>query len=302
VGTLSFSLFQTPTAMFFNLLPEITPRNEGDLLARLFNLYIDKLDTLVAIAEPNETMQEYIFQSIGGVRSEKTRRTYEVLLLGKSLRDIHYSAFQALELLEEARTEYKWDLKGFAVQRRLDNLDCAPEEYEFDDSDFEEDGLNEEGEPAWKVVFKDDEESLRQHTLREELSLYMIGSRLHGEALGTSGADAFADFTRIVRSKTDLSFRKFWKEATGHEIPLSRMKEDGSFEPVSIAEQIEEEINEDVKNNALADTFEQVITAFRHIAALYSGAEEVKDYQAMHRCLTVMLYGPEAAACIDTEA
>ncbi len=270
------------------LLPQITPTNEKDQLASFFNIYIDKLDNLVMLAMPQDTMQEYVFGPNKDPR--RAERTYETILLGRSLSGMHWSAFQALEQLTALFDTHGGDPKAFAIANRLESLEACGSD---DDTDWYKENPADENS-QWLVVHKEDNESLAPYTIHAALADFFPGGEIRGEAIGTSSPDAFASFNNLIVNRTDFSFRKMWGQFTGNAPEVCRVDDEGAAVPVPLGDQIEEEMNEDINNKAFVEAFDNVIGAFRSMAAVYARACRAEDYRCLYVSLTSLLYGPDA--------
>ncbi|MBO3273209.1 hypothetical protein [Hymenobacter defluvii] len=274
------------------------PLPADDRLAQLFNLYLKGLSTIEIIFTPRETMRECrqafdTNQSTPGSKHSMARQAkvfYELTVLNNALRGIHRSVVGAVALLDDFFTTYQGDLQHYAVQNRLRSL----EKYGSDeDDDWQETGeLDEEGNPQWQAVYKDDPASLTYYTLHHELGAFFHGHETRGEYIGTSGPEDFAAYTQAVATQTDVSLRKMLGRSPGStELTVYQQGENGEMQPLSLADQIEDELNEDIENARLADTFNSVLTLGVGAAQLYERlpADRVDDYRTLLGMLRLML-------------
>jgi hypothetical protein len=278
--------------MLHDILPKI---NSKDPLAGLFNTYLEGLSTLEIVFTPRETMREcrQAFERNHATETSKHTMTkqaqvfYELTVLSNSLHGIHRSVVGAVALLEHFFTAYSGDLHRYAVANRLANL----EEYgSDDDSDwYRDDESNEEEE--WKPVLKEDPQSLAYYTLHHELGAFFHGHESRGEYIGTSGPADFAAYTRAVATQTDTSLRKMTSQLGDSELTISRLTPEGALTPVSLADQIEDELNEDIRNGRVADLFSHVLTLGVEAAQLYQRltTDSVEEYRTLQERLTSML-------------
>lgn len=273
------------------------PINADDRLAQLFNLYLEGLSTIEIIFTPRETMRQCrqafdTNQSTPGTTHSMARQAkvfYELTVLNNALRGIHRSVIGAVTLLEGFFTTYHGDLQHYAVQNRLASL----EKYGSDeDDDWEETGeVDADGNPQWRAVYKDDPASLIYYTLHHELGAFFHGHETKGEYIGTSGPEDFAAYTQAVATQTDVSFRKMMGRFKGSDLPIYR-EQDGEMIPVPLADQIEDELNEDIQNAQLADTFNRILTLGVGAAQRYEhlAPDVVDDYRLLLRGLQNMLH------------
>lgn len=93
---------------------------------------------------------------------------------------------------------------GYAVANRLASLQEYGSE---DDSDwYRDDERNEQEE--WKLVVKDDPQSLAYYTLQHELGLLFHGHESRGEYIGTSGPEDFAPYREPWPPRRILAFAR----------------------------------------------------------------------------------------------
>ncbi len=276
--------------MRYDLLQKIAAT---DPLALLFNQYLKGLSTLAIMAEPSYvTMAEvHTLYTKGGKARDRnhlrhsTRRFFELTVLRNSLHDLHRHVLDAINLLESFFAQYEGDLTRYAIENRLRVIDEYGSE---DESDwYREDEANEK-EP-WKVAYKDDAESLKHYTLHAELAHY-FGTETRGEHIGTSGPDAFYPYTTMVQQQSEFSFRKMLSAFTKQEVTFTRVAEDGTQSPMTLADHIEDEMNEDIRSADLVLRFDTVLAMCVEIAKYFRklAAARPQAYQILLDCLRLV--------------
>ncbi|MGI4867823.1 MAG: hypothetical protein ACRYFZ_28155 [Janthinobacterium lividum] len=267
--------------MRYDLLKKI---DAADPLAQLFNQYLKGLSTLAIMAEPSYvTMNEVrTLYTKGGKAKDRNHlrhsatRYFELTVLRNSLHDLHHHVIDAIGLLESFFTQYEGDLTRYAIENRMHNIDEYGSE---DESDwYREDEANEK--EAWKVVYKDDNESLKHYTLYAELGHY-FGTETRGEHIGTSGPGDFYPYTTMVEQQSAFSFRKMLSGAFGQEVMITRVAEDGTQAPMSLADHIEDEMNEDIRSADLVRRFDTTLAMCAELGRRFPklATEAVDSYQ-----------------------
>jgi len=278
-------LYFFPSAMRYQILDPIDATTN---LAALFNSYQRKLFPLEQVVLPRETMSEYqqlLAQSASDTLNEEQShrlnycmsQLYYLAVLNNSLRDLHSNVIWAIEALTDFFTRYKGDLQRYAIEERLKIVDEWGSEEE---SDWEPDGFDEKGE-KWKVAYKDDEASLAPYTLRSKLEQFFIGADFVGEKIGTSQAKDFAYFSGQVEHATDFNPIKLLREFTGAELPAYQQSEAGEMIPQSLGEEVESELNEDLRNQSIVAYFRQVLQHCNQAATTWASATRPEHYQAL---------------------
>lgn len=273
--------------MRYNLLQKI---DATDPLAHLFNDYLKGLSTLAIMSEPSYvTMAKLcaLFLKTGKARDRNhlrhsARRHFELTVLRNSLHDIHRHVRETIALLEGFFTDYDGDLQRYAVKNRLTLI----AEYGSDEeSDWYRDHEADEVE-AWKVAYKDDAESLSHYTLHADLGLH-FGSDSRGEHLGTSGPADFYPYTMMVAQQSEFSFRKLLGSFTTQEVTFTRVAADGSQLPMTLADHLEDEMNEDIRSNELVLRFNRALAMCVEIAKHFPQLplDQPAPYQALLDCL-----------------
>ena len=267
--------------MPFHLLK---PIQADDNLASLFNAYLRGLSTISIIAMPRETMHEFALEPHEDIDQEK--RLYGLLVLHRSLRDLHHCILEAIRTLDDFFDTFHGDFVAYAAINRIQAV---------------WQGFGEEDD--WGLddlpIYKEDEDSLHGYTVHADLQGYFPGSACAGEKIGTSGPEAYAAFSELVVHQTDFSIRKFFSEELGAEISIFKQDEVGSFSPLSLADQIEGEINEDLNNARLVQEFNSALIACWWSAekfAAIGNAGNVNDpaslvhYEVLRNILNTLLY------------
>ena len=265
-----------------------------DNLALLFNEYMQGLDTLALMADPcYTTMAEVRLHTVTKPRTKEAKsyrhcakRHYELLILGWSLQSIHDNVLKAIALLEGFYATYDENLLAYAIENRLKIIN----EYGSDEeSDWEEDGLDEQDKQKWKVTVKTDPESLKHYTLHEELGSFFGGeSAGRGEYVGTSAPEDFYPNTAMVEQQSEFSFRKIVQGAWGAN--LVRVAEDGTTAPIPLADHIEDEMNTDIKAADVVTRFNGVLQLAWIMRNFFLKMDpyDLNAYSQVHEGLTIM--------------
>lgn len=279
--------------MRYDLLKKI---DATDSLAQLFNQYLKSLSTLAIMAEPSYvTMSEVrTLYTKGGKAKDRNHlrhsatRYFELTVLRNSLHDLHQYVIEAIGLLESFFTQYEGDLTRYAIENRMRIIDEYGSE---DESDWYRDDEANEKE-AWKVVYKDDDESLKHYTLHAELGHY-FGTETRGEHIGTSNPSDFYPYTTMVEQQSAFSFRKMLSGAFGKEVTITRVDEDGNQCPMSLADHIEDEMNEDIRSADLVRRFDTTLGMCAELGRRFPKlvTSEVASYQFLLDCLRAVRNG-----------
>ncbi len=202
-------------------------------------------------------------------------------MLWHSLHDLHRYVLETITLFERFFTDYGGDLQRYAIENRLTLI----KEYGSDEeSDWYRDDESDESE-ARKVTYKDDPESL-SHTLHADLGLH-FGSDSRSEHLGTSGPADFYPYTTMVEQQSEFSFRKMLASFTKQEVTFTRVAEDGSQRPMTLADHLEDEMNEDIRSRELVSRFNMALALCAEIAKHFPQLplDQPAPYQALLDCL-----------------
>lgn len=271
--------------------------NADTPLAQLFNAYLSGLSTLDIMSTPRESMrlcQELFTTEARGAQPaisivRQARRYYELTVLSNALNGLYWCIEQAAEQLTEFFAEYGGDLSAYAAANRRHLLN----EYGGgEDADWQWNGT---GDPdageGWEVIDRTDAASLSDYTLHRELAAYFPGSDNHGEHIGSSDPADFAPYTACVAHQTSFGLRQMFGAVAGKEVPICQQDERGQFVPVPIINQLEQEMNEDIANEALTARFDAVLKAGVALAQLYAKMppDYLPGYRALHRGLSKLL-------------
>jgi len=259
-----------------------------DNLAKLLNAFQHELHLLEQVVLPRESMREFnrLLQLAGNNTPDEEAqqlftytlpRFYHLQVLNNSLTDLHKNIGWAIKDLTKFFAQYAGDLQRYAIEKRLEIIDEFGSE---DQSDWEEDGFDEEGQ-KWKVAYKDDLESLKPYTLHNDLEQYFPGSDTRGEKIGTSAPQDFAYFSEHVRQATQLNPFKLLRQFTGAELPVYHQNEAGEMVAQTLGEEVESELNEDLKNQSLVHFFHQVLLRAQTAAVSFEKATTAEDYQQL---------------------
>jgi hypothetical protein len=221
---------------------------EGDeLLVELFNLSLDKLNTLrMTTAPANTNLMEYNHTSVYSTFYLICQ--YEIYL------------HEAVNLLRQWKTEAKIYCNEFAASWRYyalsTNLDLI-KRYGGEDSDYNQDG------------------TIRTNWTDEELqSSALINSWLEfNNIVLTSKAEDFNQVMDFIENKTKFDVFEIFEQSMGKELTQYVKEADGSFKPLDWADK---QIFR-AKENAHNDTVISLIKSFMiSITAL------VKEIEALH--------------------
>ncbi len=228
-----------------------TKRIEGeDNLSELFNKYQNLLfDIEITFSPWRFSMREYernkIFEAAVIRRSEEF--TFKLIILTNSLKSIRNNIISASGLIQKYLNEYNGDWQYFASLNRVELI----REFGGEDEDFNPDG---------SIVFKQEEESLKDYTVYHELTRYIehSGNSDRGEFIGTSGPGDFEDLSKIAANKNDFNILSFFRQQ-GKDIPMYVKGEDGEMKPLSTIERLEKEGFEDLQNAGIVELFNLVL-------------------------------------------
>lgn len=266
----------------------LEPIQADDNLAALLNAYRRKLWPLEQGVMPRETMSECrqlltrpSARPLSELQAHRLDHCvphfYYLAVLNNSLTDLYKNIGWCIEALTTFFADYEGDLQRYAIEERLKYLN---EDGGGESSDWEPDGFDEEGE-KWKVVYKDDEASLAPYTLRRNLEQYFTGADTGIERIGTSQAEDFTYFSDFVERATDFSPVKLLRQFTGAELPVYQQNEAGEMIAQTLGEEVEKEINEDLRNQSLVATFHHVLHACNQAAATHAFATQPEHFQEL---------------------
>lgn len=275
---------------------EILKPVEGpEPLAHLFNAYLQGLSTPCVMCEPCYTTMAEVRQLKDNALKPKHKRMlkhsvknfYALTVLGNSLRHIHQHVVAAITELDAFFATYGGDLFQYAVDKRQQSI---MENGSDDESDWYRDNEADETED-WKVTRKTDPESLRHYTLHAELAWHFGGPDVgRGEYIGTSGPEAFEPYTTLVANQSAFSFRKFLAHFSDKTPQISRLQPDGSLVPMSLGDQVEEEVNQDLRGEQTTLHFNIALGFCVVIRERYQAMspDNLVAYQSLHHMLKLV--------------
>ena len=271
-------------------------------LARLLNAYTEGLSTIEICSRPCESMRACRLSFVAEERGEElpisvidlAKRYYELTTLSNSLNALHGHVQQAADLLATFFTDYDGDLLAYAIanRRHLVNKYGSDE-----DADWHHTG---KGDPdageGWEVSDTTDPARLAEYGLHGELARFFSDPENYGEYIGSSGPEDYIVYTNAVAKQTDFGLRQMFA-ASGTGLNVFRLNEDEQLEPISLGDQIEAEINEDLANASIAEQFNTVLEVGCFADTFYKNMPpgHPDPYRVLHRLLKIMLNtGPAA--------
>jgi hypothetical protein len=222
------------------------------------------LSTVDIVTQPHDCMSVCVkdFKAPATKKEGKMARRmaiefYQLVTLGNSLRHYEAAVVDALGLLDSFFTEHGGDADRYAIENRMRCID----EYGSDnESDWEPDGEGPDG-PRWKVAYKGAAEAAEHYGIFADLGQYFPGNGNRSECIGSSEIVDFQLFTMHVRRQTDFSFNKLFSGFLGQPLTTYRLGEDGEMTPMSLADEVESDINKDIQNASISEAFDTVIFA-----------------------------------------
>lgn len=226
--------------------------------SKLSNLYEKYLDILFK-ATP---MSWDSYASLSEAKSEGTEiykmssalTLHNKLLVWQSFLGIINSAKESIKIIDEFENDYNSDLIHYAAQKRIDLID----KWGGDEKDFTESG---------DIRFSTDEKDLAFYNIKYYLSnhIEIEASNFRGEKVGSSMIDDLEYTNLFVKNATDFDIFKFFRQ-NGHNIqPLTRFP-DGTMKPLTLADEIELEINKDIANQSVIDAVAKTLEYGREIS------------------------------------
>ncbi|MDO7854423.1 hypothetical protein [Hymenobacter convexus] len=265
-------------------------------LAQLFNAYLGGLHTQETFSVPRVSMHACrvaFATEAQGKTSDisivwQAQRYYELTVVSNALNQLYWCIEQAAELLTFFYAELDGDLTAYAAANRRHLLN----EYGGEDADWHHSGI---GDPdageGWEVTETTDPARLVDYSLYRQLARFFADPTSQGEYIGTSAPIDYNFFTLVVEQQTDFAPRKMFAAMGGGEMPLYRPDDHGRMVPIPVIDQIEQEINQDVANQALADHFVSVLNGCQHLAERYAHMppDETVGYRVLHQGLNALL-------------
>jgi len=244
---------------------DILKKVEGDdRLAQLFNAYLKGLSTPAIMCEPTYYTMRELRELREGTLEKKHKKMlnhsiknfYYLTVLGNSLHQIHSHVLGAIAELEGFFAQYGDNLLDYAADKRVKSLmECGSNDDEEALTDWYRDNEADETE-EWKAVRKTDPESLSHYSLHSELDWHFGGEGAgRGEYVGTSSESDFYPYTTLVENQSAFSFRKMFEGFTGKPVAVSSLQPDGTLVPMSLGDQVEQELNEDLRGERVVVGF-----------------------------------------------
>jgi hypothetical protein len=245
---------------------------QEDFLAGIFNRYMDALSTLDTMSRPAGPICDLFSDDSKMIeyRLSKAQRLQYLTHLSHSLHSLHGQAHAAIKLLNSYIYDYQYDPLKFAMENRVKLI----EKYGNDDDGPE---LTEDWQylESYSFVYE-----LRQHFEHED--------RPNDELLGTSTKKDFEYFSTLVRNATAFSPFKFFREE-GVNVQPHIIKE-GKPTAMSLGDEIEFEMNEDLNNDKVAKNFETFIDDAEKMAGIVEKMEVRESNQKEANYLFGMLF------------
>ncbi|MGI4872103.1 MAG: hypothetical protein ACRYFX_13105 [Janthinobacterium lividum] len=251
-----------------------------DNLALILNAYLKSLNTLDQLSVPRETMGQYmrlLRERSKPNPSEESNQCFDwrgprffmLQVLSNSFNDWHKNIGWAIKALTEFFEQYDGDLTRYAIENRMRVL----EEYgSDDDADYNEDG---------STRYRDDAASLAHYTLGRDLEQYFTGSDGSGEKIGTSHAADYNYFTDLVRRETEFSPFRVMSNILGQDLPVYRENEQGEMVERSLADRLEDDLNEEITNAHVVAWFELALVEANHCVGLHTFATTADHYREL---------------------
>lgn len=277
-------------------------------LAHLFNGYMSRLHALEVAAYPQETLGEFhrltvtVPQAHMKDVSQKdldksdavlaaAERYYLLSVVNNSLHDLHLCVVAACNALGEFFNRYDGDLHYYAVQNRYRLIAEFVPGTEQELSEMYPDDLADflaNWEPAlpgqpwpWIPIHKEDAESLAPYTLPAEISHYFapLGEDRTIERIGSTLPDEWDYFTEAVREySANLPKASQLGEGAG----VYRANAAGEFEQQSVAQRVENELNDGMNDHRVAGWFQQIMHRLQYVAGLSVMLTDAASYRELY--------------------
>lgn len=239
-------------------------------LAKLFNKYLDLLSTIEMVSFPTFISMKDRQENIKLKPENADRmssRIYDLIIVNNSLNGFYNQVVEAISLIEEFLYEYKGDWKYYASAKRFEFIQ---EHGSDDDSDFDDNG---------NVVFKDNNASLEYHTFHRRLGYcFDTEDNGRGEYLGTSSPDDFEEYTRLVMASSQFCITKFFA-SQGQKLQMHRQDENGNMIPLTLGDEVEDEMNKDIQNRKIGMLFTFVLYHAKQLNDIF---QQLDPYQDNH--------------------
>jgi len=275
-------------------------------LGHLFNGYMSRLSPLEVQAYPMETLGQYHKLAIGPIKNlppadrDKARalracqeRYYFLSVVNNSLHDLHLCVLAACNVLGDLFNLYDGDLHRYAIQNRLRAIqEFVPgtdeELSEMHPSDYADYISNwEPGEPGqpWKPIYKDDAESLAPYTLAADLAHFfapLVEDRTI-ERIGATLPEEWDFLTETVRS---ASAGRIKTSQLSENAGVYRTNAAGEDEQQSVAQRVQNEVNDELKDVRVASYFQQVMKRLQFASGLSVMLTDAASYRELLLVLT----------------
>lgn len=257
-------------------------------LAKVYNMYMSKLfqydhlnhpATEMSMKDYNGDMFPYDY------KLNKSRAFFELKILDTSLNRLYDSVIEAISLIENYFTEYNSDCRYFATSERIKSLN----EYGGGDiSDWDDNN---------QVIYKDDEESIKDYTFVRELGRFIAirnSEGYRGEIIGASNPEDFIRFSTIIINESLLSPSRLMSEFFNKEFTLHIPEYDANGNVVNmiaegLADRVEREINVDIVNESIVSEFNFTLKLGQRISERYSQLDNTKDNKSELNAILLLL-------------
>lgn len=275
-------------------------------LGHLFNAYTSRLHRLEVAAYPQETLGEYhrltvtIPDTCPKDVSEKDHAKADALLAAQeqfyyltvvngALHDLHLCVLGACNALGEFFTSYGGDLQLYAVQNRLRRIvDYLPDaDYELAEMhpDDRADLLNNytqgvDGQP-WQPIHKEDAESLAPYTLLAEIGHY-FAPLCEDRTIERIGATLPAEWDALTEEVRNYSACHPKASQLPEGAGVYRRNAAGEYEQQSVAQRVENELNDGLTDARVAGYFQQLMQRLQYVAGLAAMLTDAASYRELY--------------------
>lgn len=240
--------------------------NDDSKLSTLYAKYLDTLfeatrmfwDSYASLSEAkSEEAENYKMSSALTLQNK--------LLVWQSFISIINSAKESIKIIDEFENDYDSDLIHYAAQKRIDCID----KFGGEEEDFNKDG---------DIRFSTDEKDIAFCSLKCNLSnhIQIEASEFRGEKVGSPIIDDLEYTNLFVKNATDFDIFKFFRQ-NGHNIRPHTMLPDGTMKPLTLADEIELEINKDIANQSVIDAVAKTLEYGREISNKLNSAPTTGD-------------------------
>jgi hypothetical protein len=270
----------------------ISPLNEYDNLARLFDAYQRFLLSYEHVTAPRESMADLAMltaQDDGHdtkLVAELAYRHYQLTLSVQALRNFYQCVSLATLELETFLSEGA-DFQLYAANTRMQDAELL--------GYTDEQALGADG--SARCLRLDEPEALAPFQLRVVLAKYFPGGSPDGEKIGSSGPADFAVLTNIVRNEIVFALRNPAGRATPDNLTTYKNGEchGSAIEEVELVDdRFEVESDHVLSGVTIAQQFDEVLELGQQAAALYASlqADDAAGYRRLYYLLQSMLDDP----------